>query len=432
MGDIAVFAGLWAVLGRTHWIHLATLAVLLLIFNAQGMYRSRVSLSVLDDLPALLTGLVPTVVVADWLSGIVGTGDSFGASAGRGAGLLVGIVTTRAVAYYVVRQARLRGLIRHNALILGAGHVGLHLAETLKAHRSYGLDPVGFVDSTPRFTPGELPPAPLLGGYDDLTELINRHSVRVVIVAFGGMAESEQIAVLRTCDRLKCEMMFVPRFFELHAITRDVDQVRGLPLVRVRRAPFRSPTWPMKRLFDCVLSGAALVLLSPLLVACAAAVRLESGPGFLFRQERVGIDGRPFMLLKFRSMAPSSDTEAKVTWSIARDDRVGRVGKFLRRTSLDELPQLWNVFIGDMSLIGPRPEREYFVNQFSTEFRHYSDRHRVPVGLSGWAQVHGLRGDTSIEDRAKFDNHYIENWSLWGDTKIILRTVGHLFSRGGS
>jgi lipopolysaccharide/colanic/teichoic acid biosynthesis glycosyltransferase len=168
------------------------------------------------------------------------------------------------------------------------------------------------------------------------------------------------------------------------------------------------------------------------MLACMVAVRLEGGPGVLFRQERVGLDGRPFELLKFRSLRPADEEESQTRWSVASDDRLGPVGRLLRRTSLDELPQLWNVLRGDMTLVGPRPERPHFVAQFSGSTPRYMARHRVPAGLTGWAQVHGLRGDTSIEERARFDNRYIESWSMWSDVKILLRTVASVVRCPGS
>ena len=180
---------------------------------------------------------------------------------------------------------------------------------------------------------------------------------------------------------------------------------------------------------DVVLSGLLLLLLSPVLLICTVGSYFETGC-VLFRQERVGLDGRPFTLLKFCSLRPS-DGEAATRWNIGEDDRVRPIGRFLRRTSLDELPQLWNVLRGDMSLVGPRPERPFFVDEFTRQFPWYMARHRVPVGLTGWAQVHGLRGDTSIADRARFDNFYIENWSLWGDIKILLRTAGQVIKAAG-
>ncbi|MEU8545231.1 sugar transferase, partial [Streptomyces sp. NPDC048717] len=169
----------------------------------------------------------------------------------------------------------------------------------------------------------------------------------------------------------------------------------------------------------------------PVLLLCALAVRLSDGPGVLFRQERVGQHGRLFTLLKFRTL-PADEAEAATRWSVAHDRRMSAAGQFLRKTSLDELPQLWNVLRGDMSLVGPRPERPHFVAQFSRVHAGYAARHRMPVGLTGLAQVHGLRGDTSIEDRCRFDNHYIDHWSLWQDVCILLRTAAELVRPTGS
>lgn len=187
-----------------------------------------------------------------------------------------------------------------------------------------------------------------------------------------------------------------------------------------------------KRALDAVAAGTALCFLAPVLAGCALAVRVADGPGVIFRQERIGLGGRPFTLLKFRTLRPSDEGEAATRWSIAHDLRLSGIGRLLRRTSLDELPQFWNVLRGDMSLVGPRPERPHFVRQFSAAYPGYQDRHRMPAGITGLAQIHGLRGDTSIADRARFDNHYIDSWSLWQDVTILVRTVCSVFRFGGS
>jgi exopolysaccharide biosynthesis polyprenyl glycosylphosphotransferase len=295
----------------------------------------------------------------------------------------------------------------------------------------YGLDPVGFVDSRPSHIDPELLPAPVLGGYERLGKLIREHCARDVIVAFGGVRESDLVDVLRSCDRLDVEVFLVPRLFELHAARREMDEIHGFPLIRMRRAAFRRPSWRLKRLIDIVVSVVALVIVSPVLAVCALAIRRESGPGIIFRQERVGLDDRPFEMLKLRSLKPVDETESQTNWNIKHDGRLGPVGRFLRATSLDELPQLWNILRGDMSLVGPRPERPHFVEEFSRHIPRYTARHRVPAGLTGWSQVHGLRGDTSIEERARLDNYYIENWSPWLDVRILFMTVSQVILRRG-
>jgi exopolysaccharide biosynthesis polyprenyl glycosylphosphotransferase len=207
-----------------------------------------------------------------------------------------------------------------------------------------------------------------------------------------------------------------------HVQTGMADHIGSVSIMRTRNANLRGPARLIKRGFDITVAVVALVLLSPILLTAAVAVRIEGGPGVIFRQVRVGRDGKHFEVLKFRSMRPANELESQTQWCVATDNRVGPVGRFLRQTSIDELPQLWNIFRGDMTVVGPRPERPHFVEQFSSQIDRYSYRHRVQVGLTGFAQVSGLRGDTSIADRARYDNFYIENWSLWLDIKIILRT----------
>jgi lipopolysaccharide/colanic/teichoic acid biosynthesis glycosyltransferase len=198
----------------------------------------------------------------------------------------------------------------------------------------------------------------------------------------------------------------------------------------VRRPALTGPRWAIKRASDILFAATALIVLSPILLLCALAT-LADGGGVFFYQQRIGHLGKPFNLVKFRTMRPQDPAEADTTWSIANDRRVGPLGRFLRRTSLDELPQLWNILRGDMTVVGPRPERPHFVDQFSAEHPGYAMRHRVPVGLTGLAQVSGLRGDTPISDRARFDNYYIENWSLWLDLKVVVRTVAEVFRGRG-
>jgi exopolysaccharide biosynthesis polyprenyl glycosylphosphotransferase len=408
------------------------LAVAVLVLNQLGgLYASRLTLSVLDDMPSLLgRALVggSLVLAVDALRAgnhasphVIATAATYGTF----------VLLARAAAYGVVTQVRKLHLIGHPTLILGAGSVGGAIATTLAEHPEYGLVPVGFLDSDPLLEPHERP-VPLLGGLDALGHVIQEFEVSEVIIAFGTERESSLIDVLRTCDRLRCEIFLVPRLFEMHSSAgAGVDSVWGMPLVRMRRATFRAPSWRAKRFLDVLVAGFSLLLLWPLMAVIALAVRLETGPGVLFRQERVGLDGRRFELLKFRTLVPAGADDSSTLWNIAGDHRLRRVGRLLRRTSLDELPQLWNVLVGHMSLVGPRPERPYFVAEFARSHPRYVHRHRVPAGLTGWAQVHGLRGDTSIADRAKFDNYYVENWSLWLDIKILLRTALSLVRGAG-
>ncbi len=408
--------------------------VLLALVWSAGLYRSRLSLSVLDDLPALAgrwLGAVGLAVLgqvlwsrAVWQDLIVDWQFLWGAVAAG-----VALVGLRAVAYAAVRSARSRRRLAHRTVVVGAGRVGQQVVDILTAHPEYGLHPVGFVDGDPLVGGGGT--VPVLGSPRTLTTLLDEHGVGAVVVAFSSMRESEMVSLIRTCDRYRCELFVVPRLFELQHVHVEMDTAWGLPLVRLRRATHRSSAWRVKRAVDVLVAGGALVAIAPLLLVLALAARLDGGPGILFRQERVGVDGRHFEVLKFRSLRPATEDESATRWNIAHDDRLTPLGRFLRATSLDELPQLFNILRGDMSLVGPRPERPHFVSQFRAAYPSYEARHRVPSGLTGWAQVHGLRGDTSIADRARFDNYYIENWSLWLDVKIMLRTVGSMLRGAG-
>jgi exopolysaccharide biosynthesis polyprenyl glycosylphosphotransferase len=269
-----------------------------------------------------------------------------------------------------------------------------------------------------------------------LARTVRRYGVRRVLVTVESTGDRETVAAMRAAVRLGCQVWLLPGLREhagLAARPRGgADHLWGYPCLRLPRPARRRPGWVVKRALDVLAAGTGLLLISPVLAACALAVRLDTGPGVLFRQQRTGLDGRVFTLLKFRTLRPVNEHESATHWNIAHDQRMSRIGRLLRQSSLDELPQLWNVLRGDMTLVGPRPERPYFVMRFSQTDPEYADRHRVPVGLTGLAQVNGLRGDTSIEDRARFDNRYIESWSLWQDVKILLRTAALLLRPDGS
>lgn len=410
------------------------LAVPLVVgLNAYGrLYQRRLAMSVLDDIvPLAARGVIALLVTLALAVSLAAPMPFVGVIAGLGVASAIyvaAVIMARAALYETARRARRHG--RRPAVILGGGKIADLLAARLDDRPEYGLRPIGYVDAS--FGPDRFR-VPMLGGIESLDESIVQHDVYDVIIAFGSFREHQVLAAIETCRRLGCDVFCVPRFFELQGLRnyRYAEDLWGLPLVRLPRRPAVSPAWRVKRLIDVAGAAIGLVLVSPLLAACAIAVRIETGPGVLFKQNRVGLDGRPFTVMKFRTLKPAGAEESATRWNIALDDRLGPVGRLLRRTSLDELPQLWNILRGDMSLVGPRPERPHFVEEFTQAFPRYGSRHRVPAGLTGLAQVNGLRGDTSIEERARFDNFYIENWSLWGDVKIILRTVLAALRREG-
>ncbi|WP_129337840.1 sugar transferase [Cellulomonas endophytica] len=398
------------------------------LLGAAGLHRARIRLSVLDDLPVLLRTLVASFGAATAMELLLG--GTVTATQLPALGLLaVLLVLARTAVYALVRRARRTGHDVHRTLLVGGGALGAQLARSLEDH-AFGLHAVGFVDDAPR-PASEDRPLPGLGVVAELPALLARHRADTVVVGFSDVPEDVLVDVVRACHGLPVEIYVVPRMWQVATHHRLVADVRGVPLVRLRRPTYRTPSWRLKRGVDAALAALALVVLGPVMLACAVAVRREGGPGVLFRQRRVGLGGRPFTLLKLRSLRPVDESESATHWNIAQDDRLGPVGRFLRRTSLDELPQLWNVLRGDMSLVGPRPERPHFVTRFGAEHEEYVWRHRVPPGLTGWAQVNGLRGDTSIAERARFDNHYIENWSLWLDLKILARTLRCVIGASG-
>ena len=331
----------------------------------------------------------------------------------------------RGAAYALERAAKARGVVSERTLIVGDGELAMGLAEALVEHPDYGLQPIGFLGR-----PGDgIVALPCLGEAGDLQRVIHEHEVRRVLVAFGEMRDQELVTILRANERVPAEIHVVPRFFELSGVPQGaaVDDVDGIPLFHLRRPALRPAARLQKRAFDIVAASLLLLLSLPLLAILALAVRFSSPGPILFRQKRVGLNGQLFEIVKFRTMFENDDSDT--TWLSEKDgDRVTAVGHLLRRTSLDEVPQLINVLRGEMSLVGPRPERPHYTGRFTETVSRYDDRHRVVGGITGWAQINGRsRGLDTVPQRARLDNYYIENWSLWRDLVIIARTIGVLF-----
>ncbi len=405
--------------------------VVLVLLYVRGMYKRTLSVSILDGLLPVLSGIAVAAMACLAV-------EVFTDPASRPAGLLarawlfatVYVGAGRVLLSVSQRRARERGLLGRRAVIVGAGKVGAHVARRLEEHPFYGLRPIGFLDADP-------PPmvdvadrrAPVLGGPDDLERVAYEAGVEHVILAFSSEADQRLVPLVRRCDELGLEVSLVPRLYEAINERVALDHLGGMPLLALRAVDPKGWQFAIKHAFDRIMAVVLLVTLSPVLAAVALGVRLSSSGPILFRQRRVGRDGQMFDLLKFRSMRMPGDDAGEfqpapgaAPGGVEGQDRRTRVGRFIRRTSLDELPQLVNVLRGEMSLIGPRPERPEFVNLFGGNIDRYSDRHRVKSGITGWAQVNGYRGQTSLADRVEWDNFYIENWSLWLDVKILLLT----------
>ncbi|MGW7378397.1 exopolysaccharide biosynthesis polyprenyl glycosylphosphotransferase [Streptomyces sp. NPDC054794] len=312
------------------------------------------------------------------------------------------------------------------ALVVGPAATAQRVAAAVLRHPGSGVRPVGVVAGhRDGLAGGE--GLPVLTTGEEVERALIQNGVRAVLTV-GPAVRAEQGSLLRAFAESGCVIWEVDADSPAYG-TRD--RIAGYPCRRLELGAGRRGG-AGKRVLDVLVSGTLLVLVSPLLLVCAAVLRITDGPGVVFRQERIGKDGRPFTLLKLRTHRPADAHEAATRWSVADEREMGRFCRFLRRTSLDELLQLWNVLRGDMSLVGPRPERPYFVAQFDQAHPGYAARHRMRTGITGLAQVHGLRGDTSIEDRARFDNAYIDDWSLWQDVCILLRTAAALVRSAGS
>ena len=345
------------------------------------------------------------------------------------------LAVARAVLLSVHRQAIRTKAFSTPTLIVGAGLVGDHLVKRLTDEPSYGLRPVGYLDDDPLpvFQRTGRDSLPVLGGSEHLAEAVQRTGARHVILAFSAEPDHVLVNRVRECERLGVGVSLVPRLYESLNDRATLEHVGGLPLLRLRPIDPRGWQFALKHAFDRVAAALALVVLSPLMLAVAIAVRRSSPGPTLFRQRRVGRDGHEFDVLKFRTMyerEPAGnpfDLPAGIApGGVEGEDRRTPVGRVLRSYSLDELPQLVNVVRGDMSIVGPRPERPEYVLRFSRDVSRYGDRHRVKSGITGWAQVNGLRGQTSIADRVEWDNYYIQNWSLRLDLRIIALTVAEI------
>ncbi len=398
-------------------------AIVLVAFYLRGLYSWRVRLQVLDDVRAVLTmTALASMVVLTLRILLPGEVDDLASQSIRlFAFSAVYLAAGRVALGWAQLKARRDGELARPTLIVGAGRVGRLAARRLIEHPEFGLLPIGFLDKEPLEEPGL--PVPVLGASWDLERMIDQYHIEHVVVTFS-TAPSE--VLLREIIGIS----LVPRLFESVNERLDVESIGGLPLVTARKTSPKSWQFRLKYLVDRLVAGFSFLLALPLFALLALGTMISVGLPIFFRQPRVGRDGREFEMLKFRTMrAPMEPVTLPdlphdtAPGGVEGDDRRTRFGTFLRRTSLDELPQLLNVVRGEMSLIGPRPERPDFVRLFERNVHRYGERHRVKSGITGWAQVHGLRGKTSLSDRVEWDNYYIENWSLWLDVKILLMTV---------
>jgi exopolysaccharide biosynthesis polyprenyl glycosylphosphotransferase len=427
--------------------------LVLVLFASRRLYATRLRVQFVDDLPrvvaatavAAMTVIVLRVFVQDdadaaktvyyWM---------FATSC---------LVSGRAATHLAQARQRRRGIGDLPTLIVGAGRVGHLTAKRLLERPELGLRPVGFLDKDPLDLDDHSTGLPVLGASWDLDRIISEYGVQHVIVTFSTAPHEVLVNLTRRCAERGVSVSLVPRLFEVEGSKITAEHLGGLPLISVDVTDPKGWQFTLKYAIDRVIGGLTLLVTLPLFVVLALAVRITMGRPIFYRQQRVGRDGHVFDMLKFRTMSgkPESSGEADAGWALQEiqgggpftngsssdngaeeqasehlqlpaADRRTPLGRLLRKFSLDELPQFLNVLRGDMSLVGPRPERASYVQQFEGTVYRYGDRHRVKSGITGWAQVHGLRGKTSLADRVEWDNHYVANWSPWLDVKILMMT----------
>jgi exopolysaccharide biosynthesis polyprenyl glycosylphosphotransferase len=340
--------------------------------------------------------------------------------------LTIVLVTIGRLLYARLRWAlQSRGMGVARVLIVGTGETGRMILHAIQRSPGLGYEVAGMVSKD--FQEDEYAGVPVLRNTEELPSFIKAHNIDEVIIALPEAPSAEILPIISDCHRAKVATRVYPNVFQLITSDLSIGHLGGLPLLTVRDTALRGWKLTLKRAMDVVGSAVGLVLLSPFMLLIALLIKLDSPGSAFYTQERMGLDANPFQMIKFRSMEEGAEDDTGPVWAIKEDPRRTRLGAFIRRYSIDELPQFINVFMGDMSLVGPRPERPVFVQQFKQIIPRYIERHQEKAGMTGWAQVNGLRGDTSIVERTKYDLYYIENWSILFDFKIIIKTVFTFF-----
>ena len=410
-------------LGAAPVLALTVLVVLALL----GIYRYRRGIQFIDEAFSVTGGMAVAAVVVLAMIGI-----------NRAYSRLTWVIwlsfalILMLVARYVLRRwaraRQARGIGADRALVIGHGAAADLVIQRIRMFPDYGYQMVGAVtDALP--AGGDFRGVPVVGSLGDLPRLVREERISIVFVALADVSQEQILHLMDSCQGSRAEFRIVPSMLEIMTTSVTGDQLDGIPLLQLRRGlDIDGPQRIAKRVFDILVGGVGLIGVLPLLALVALLVRVSSnGPVFLL-QERVGMGDTRFRMVKFRTMRQDAEVKSGPVWAGSEDPRRTPIGKFLRRFSIDELPQLWNIVRGEMSLVGPRAERPMFVAEFEARLAHYADRHRVRPGLTGWAQANDLRGQTPVEERLIYDLYYIENWSLAYDLKIILITLFRVFT----
>lgn len=405
-------------------------------FHLQGLYRLRRGRSRVDDFFAVFVGSILAVVF-----GIVATlyvQTYFATDAAKNAGtfevsqlvwamfLVLNVVLTfasRELVREVLERRWRAGIGLKKILIAGSGELGRLIADKILQHRELGYQIIGFIDDRASGDHLGYRGLPLLGTLDQVSEITTRESIDHLYVALPPEQHLKMIDLLEATSREMVDVKVVPDLLQVIALRARLEDLDGVPVINVNDVPLQGFNALVKRAIDVAISSLALTVLAVPLALVALIVKVSSRGPVFYRQERMGLDGKSFSIIKFRSMFDDAEKRTGPVWAVEDDPRVTPLGRFLRKSNIDELPQLWNVLRGDMSIVGPRPERPHFVAQFKHKIPQYMLRHKVKAGLTGWAQVNGWRGNTPLDKRIEYDLYYIENWSVRLDLKIMWLTL---------
>jgi exopolysaccharide biosynthesis polyprenyl glycosylphosphotransferase len=407
------------------------IVVVIAVFAFMNAYRIQRGVQFIDELFTALKAMAVAVVVVFALIGLY-RDSAFTYS--RLTFVYWAVLATILILLgrYALRRLRARrwqvGAGVDRVIVVGAGTAADLVLQRIRMFPDYGYHVVGLV--TDGLKQGDsVGGSEVLGTRDDLRRLVTERKVNLVFVAEPDLAQDDILQLVDSCRDCGADFRIVPSMLEIMTSRVTADQLDGIPLLQFRHGlDVDAAKATSKRLLDIVVAAVGMILISPLLLVIALLVKLGSPGPVLLHQERAGLDEKQMTMHKFRTMSANAEADTGPVWAATDDPRRTSIGKFLRRFSLDELPQLWNVVKGEMSLVGPRPERPQFVQEFKERVPRYADRHLVRPGLTGWAQVNDLRGQTSVDERLIYDLYYIENWSLAFDLKIILITLFRIFT----
>ena len=405
------------------WALAGLLPVVHWTLRARGLYEPQRTGSLVREMGGVVSGLAVTCVLllaADaalrsFLSrAMIGVFFAFST---------ISVIGFRLCGRGVLRHLRRQGYNLRYLLVVGSGELAEATIDSIHDHPEAGLRVIGVLSGDPTRVGRTIQGVRVLGGYESVKNVLASHRVDQVILALPREDGDQLEKLLTELDDEVVTVRLIPDLLHVMTLRSSVEDLDGLPVINLRESPLVGWAAIQKRAFDVAVTSVALLFAAPVMGLIALAIRTTSGRPILYSQERMGLDGRVFRMWKFRTMRRDAEAASGPVWTREKDDRRTRLGSLLRKTSLDELPQLWNVLRGDMSLVGPRPERPVFIEQFRREIPGYMLRHKVKAGLTGWAQVNGWRGNTSLHERVEHDIYYIQNWTLGLDVRILLMTL---------